>query len=272
MKIGIFAKTFGGTTPAKVLTEAAAAGFSSVQYNMACSGLSSLPEEISNEAAEAVAAASKNTGVTLSAISATYNMAHPSGAVRKAGRRSFAVIAAKARAMGSSLLTVCTGSRDPNDQWRNHPHNVTSDAWGDMVQEFVHLITIAEREDIYLGIEPELGNVVSTPVKAAALIKEMQSKRLRIVFDAANLFENARAPDVRKLIEQGVDRLSGHIALVHAKDRDVKGAPCAPGKGVIDFEHYFKTLRAAGFTGDIIAHGFLAKEASGVYQLLKSIA
>ena len=145
--------------------------------------------------------------------------------------------------MGSNLLTLCTGSRDPNDQWRHHAQNVTSDAWGDMVQEFAHLIAIAEREDIYLGIEPELGNVVSTPAKAAALIKEMQSNRLRIVFDAANLFEQAQTPDVRKLIEQGLDRLSGHIALAHAKDRNAKGAPCAPGKGVIDFSHYLKTLK-----------------------------
>ena len=272
MKIGIFAKTFAGDTPVKVLAASADAGFASAQYNMACSGLSSLPEEISDEVALAVAAASKQIGVGVSAISATYNMAHPSGAVRKAGRRSFAVIAAKAHAMGSNLLTLCTGSRDPTDQWRHHPQNVTSDAWGDMVQEFGHLIAIAEREDIYLGIEPELGNVVSTPAKAAALIKEVQSNRLRVVFDAANLFEQAKAPDVRKLIEQGVERLSGHIGLAHAKDRDAKGVPCAPGKGIIDFSHYLKTLKAAGFDGDIIAHGFAAKDAKDVAQLLKSIA
>lgn len=272
MRIGIFAKTFAGTTPSKVLADSAAAGFACVQYNMACSGLSSLPEEISDEAAADVAAASKQTGVAISAISATYNMAHPSSAVRKAGRKSFAVIAAKAKAMGSNLLTLCTGSRDPNDQWRNHPHNATSDAWGDMVQEFGHLIAIAEQEDIYLGIEPELGNVVSTPAKALALIKEMQSKRLRIVFDAANLFEHAQVADVRRQIEQGVDRLSGHIALAHAKDRNAKGAPVAPGKGIIDFSHYLKTLKAAGFNGDLVAHGFAAEEAAGVAKLLKSIA
>ena len=272
MKIGIFAKTFAGTTPAKVMADAAAAGFKSVQYNMACSGLSSLPEEISDDVAQAVADASKKTGVAVSAISATYNMAHPSGAVRKMGRRSFGVIAAKAQAMGSNLLTVCTGSRDPHDQWRHHEQNNTSDAWGDMVQEFGQLIAIAEREDIFLGIEPELGNVVSTHAKAAALMKEMQSSRLRIVFDAANLFEQSQTADVRKLVEQGVNRLSGHIGLVHAKDRDANGKPCAPGRGVIDFGHYFKTLKAAGFSGDIVAHGFEAKDAAVVAKLLTSLA
>ncbi len=272
MRIGIFAKTFAGTTPAKVFADAGAAGFACVQYNMACSGLSSLPEAISEEVTQAISSASKQTGVSVSALSATYNMAHPSSAVRKMGRKSFAVIAAKAHAMGSNLITVCTGSRDPHDQWKNHPQNASSDAWGDMVQEFGHLIAIAEREDIYLGIEPELGNVVATPAKAAALMKEMQSNRLRIVFDAANLFEHAQVPDVRRLIEQGVDRLSGHIALVHAKDRNSKGVSCAPGKGIIDFSHYLQTLKAAGFNGDIIAHGFAAEEAKGVAGMLKSIA
>jgi sugar phosphate isomerase/epimerase len=129
MRIGIFAKTFPGSTPGMVMQAAAEAGFQSVQYNMACSGLAALPEQISKDVAEAVNAASKASGTAIAAISATYNMIHPDMQIRQAGRKSFEVIAAKARMMGAQLLTVCSGSCDPEDQWRHHPDNAGAQAW-----------------------------------------------------------------------------------------------------------------------------------------------
>jgi len=51
MKLGIFAKTFDGSTPIQVLRAARDAGYDAVQYNMACSGLAPLPETIDPAAA-----------------------------------------------------------------------------------------------------------------------------------------------------------------------------------------------------------------------------
>ncbi len=51
MQIGVFAKSFEGDRPATVLAASRDAGFSTVQYNMACSGLGSLPGTISEDAA-----------------------------------------------------------------------------------------------------------------------------------------------------------------------------------------------------------------------------
>ena len=59
MQLGIFAKTFTGGDPQTVLVAARQAGFKSVQYNMACSGLSSLPAAITDEQALAVAQAAQ---------------------------------------------------------------------------------------------------------------------------------------------------------------------------------------------------------------------
>src|SRR5260370_30289788 len=109
MKVGISAKTFNGATPAAVLSAARQAGYQSVQYNMTCSGLSSLPLAISDETAEAVSAAAAEAGVEIAAVSATYNMIHPNLADREKGRQGFKAIAAAARRMGTRLLTLCTG-------------------------------------------------------------------------------------------------------------------------------------------------------------------
>ena len=74
MRVGVFAKTFEGDHPATVLAASRDAGFSTVQYNMACSGLESLPEAISEDAAREVREASAGTGIGIAAISATYNL------------------------------------------------------------------------------------------------------------------------------------------------------------------------------------------------------
>jgi sugar phosphate isomerase/epimerase len=270
MRIGVFAKTFAGSAPGAVLKAAADAGFQSVQYNMACSGLSALPGQFSDDIAEAVNAASNSAGVALAAISATYNMIHPDLEIRRAGRRSFEAIAAKAGVMGARLLTVCSGSCDAEDQWRHHPDNKGRRAWTDMMREFEHLLEIAELHDIRIGVEPELGNVVSSAAKAGELINTLQSNRVRIVFDAANLFEIADACEQRRTIEQAVALLGPHIEIAHAKDRNADGSFAAAGKGVIDFEHYLAALRAAGFGGDLIAHGLSPEEAPDVAKFLKT--
>ncbi len=55
MRLGIFAKTFPGSDPAAVLGAVKAAGFDAAQYNFACSGLPSMPDEVSPVVACAIA-------------------------------------------------------------------------------------------------------------------------------------------------------------------------------------------------------------------------
>lgn len=268
MRVGIFAKTFAGTTPDAVLAGARAAGYASVQYNFACSGLGALPESIPDATVSAIREASERTGVSIAAISATYNMIHPDINVREAGRRSFAAIAAVAHAAGSNLLTVCTGSRDAADQWRDHPDNQGAGAWQDMIAEFGHLLAIAERHDIFIGVEPELANVVNSAAQARRLIDTMASERIRIVLDPANLFEHEDADTRDGIIDAAIDLLKDRIAIAHAKDRNADGSFATAGRGVIDYPRYIAALKRAGFDGDVITHGLSAEEAPGVAAFL----
>jgi sugar phosphate isomerase/epimerase len=271
MHLGIFAKTFAGDTPDAVLGAAKAAGYGAVQYNMACSGIGALPAVVSDAVADAVAAATKAHGVEIAAISATYNMIHPVMATRLAGRASFAAIAAQARRMGCDVLTVCTGSRDAEDQWRHDPSNQSPSAWAEMLEEFGHLIAIADQHNLQIGVEPELANVVDSAPAALRLIKALGSDRIRIVLDPANLVEEASAEDRREVIETAVDLLADRIVMAHAKDRHADGRFATAGKGVIDFRHFLFTLKQAGFYGPVVTHGLTAAEAPGVAAFLTKL-
>jgi sugar phosphate isomerase/epimerase len=269
MKIGVFAKTFPGNSPEAVLRQSAAAGFEGVQYNMACSGLASMPGEIAPDEARAVAEAARVSGQQVFAVSGTYNMIHPDPSVRRAGERRLAVIAAACRDMGTSLVTVCTGTRDAEDQWRHHPENASAEAWRDLLHSFEVAVRIAEQHGVLLGVEPELANVVSSATAARRLIDEMGSRAIRIVLDPANLAEQAESAERRRIIEQSVDLLAGDIVMAHAKDRAEDGNVATAGKGVIDFGHFLSRLKSVGFDGPIVAHGFEAGEAAEVAQFLR---
>ena len=93
-------------------------------------------------------------------------------------------------------------------------------------------------------------------------------ERLAIVIDPANLFEQADARERRRLVEEATALLGPELAMAHAKDRAADGSFTAPGRGVIDFAHFVRTLGAAGFDGPLVTHGLTAAEAPEVARLL----
>jgi sugar phosphate isomerase/epimerase len=270
MKIGLFAKTFAGTDPRVVLNQCRAAGFQAVQYNMACSGIGSLPEEISPNAAAAVTAAAISNGIEIAAVSATYNMAHPDLAKREAGRRSFQAIAACAKSMGTNLVTVCSGSRDPDDQWRWHPDNDSSESWSQMCREFEALLSIADAQDVLIGVEPEHANIVRSTKAAKRLLDSFSGSRVRIIVDPANLLEGCPKDQLRAVLADTLDLLGPHIALAHVKDRDEAGKVAAAGRGIVDWDHYLGGLKQIGYRGALIAHGMDASDAPYVSDFLRA--
>jgi sugar phosphate isomerase/epimerase len=271
MRLGIFAKTFAGSDPGTVLAASKAAGFACVQYNMACSGLAAMPDALSVQDVAAVSAARGASGVAIAAVSGTYNMIHPDPAMRAKGLAQLEVLLRHAAAMGTGMVTLCTGTRDATDQWRHHPDNGSAEAWRDLVAEMGKACALAEPLGIKLGIEPELANVVDTAPRARLLLDTLQSPALGIVLDPANLFEVATLAEQRDLLSRSVDLLADRIAMAHAKDRDASGGFATAGKGMVDFPHFLGRLRAAGFDGDLVTHGLAAAEAADVARYLSGV-
>jgi sugar phosphate isomerase/epimerase len=272
MQIGVFAKTFPGSEPTGVRAAVRDAGFAVTQFNLVCAGLPSMPDTVPDDAIRSIAAASDASGVTLVALSGTYNMAHPDKAVRDDGLRRLAVVIEAAAKLSTPLVTLCTGTRNPDDQWAHHPDNADLSAWGDMAGEMDKALQLAERHGVDLGIEPEQANIVTSASDAMRLIAEMGSKRLRIVLDPANLFEHASVEEARTIVTEAIEITAGHVAMAHAKDRFADGRFATAGRGVVDFADFVARLKASGFDGPLVTHGLSAEEAPDVARLLKGLA
>lgn len=269
--LGIFAKTFARNTVAERLVAAQSFGFTSIQFNMSCLGLSPMPDHIPLALLQETRTALDRLGMQMVGLSATFNMCHPNEQVRLDGLKRMEVLAKACAPLGNKLLTLCTGTRDPYDKWQYHPDNATASAWLDTCRTMEKAIEIADQYDLYLGIEPELANVVSNVAKAQQLLQEIGGERLRIILDPANLFEQESPPEVKYRISEAVEKLGSHIGMAHAKDRAPDGQFVAPGKGVVPFAHLLKELKRAGIDVPLVAHGFTEAEVPDVAHFLKNV-
>jgi sugar phosphate isomerase/epimerase len=257
MELGIFAKTFPRPTVEQALDAVAAHGLSHVQFNMACVGLPTLPERFDPDLCERVALAFSARGLTMAAVSGTFNMVHPDPSVRAAGLEGLHPLALSCTLMGTSIITLCTGTRDPDDMWRHHPDNAKTTTWNDLTATLRRALTTAEAYGLTLAFEPEVGTVVDSAPRARRLLDEMASPFLKVVIDPANLFHAGELSRMRDVLDEAFGLLGGDVVLAHAKDlsRDGEAGCEAAGTGLLDYDHYIRLLRGAGFDRALVLHG-----------------
>lgn len=258
MKIGIFAKTFRRQTIEELFQASASYGINFLQFNLSCVGLETLPANVSSDLVERISSSARRTNIKLSAISGTFNMAHPSPAIRTENTKRFEVLCKTAARLQIPIITLCTGTRDPVDMWKWHPENNSKEAWVDMVGSMQSVLIVAEKNNVILALEPETENIVNSARRARQLLNELRSPHLRIVIDPANLVDPGL--DQKEVIEESFELLGDSIVLAHAKDRNRDFQPCAAGKGILDFGHYVRCLKNIGFDGSIILHGLEEEE------------
>jgi sugar phosphate isomerase/epimerase len=273
VRIGIFAKTFSRPSLEGVLDAVVGHGIRETQFNMSVAGLPSMPDGIDPALADRLREACARRDVTVAAVSGTFNMAHSEEEVRRDGLRRLGVIAGSCERLGTSTITLCTGTRDREDMWRRHPDNGTPEAWRDMLATVREALETAEEHGVTLAFEPEINNVVHSAEKGRRLLDEMRSPRLKVVMDAANLFD-AEDPARRlsrseQILDEAFEMLGDDIVIVHAKDVRMSGEVVAVGKGDLDYGLYLKHLSEAGFGGPLLMHGLADEEVEGSLAFLR---
>lgn len=256
MRLGIFARTFARSNLEETLDAVQAHGLSQVQFNMMCAGLDPLPNTIPPSVCDRVRNAMTARELTMAAVSGTYNMAHPDNSKRQSGAQRLGALAQVCSFLGTSVITLCSGTRDEHNMWRYHPANGTKQAWTDMLGSMESAVTLAEENDVVLVVEPEVSNVVDSAEKAKRMLGEIQSEHLKIVIDAANLFPTGTLDRQQEILDSAFQLLGEHIIMAHAKDLKADGAAGheAAGTGLLDYDHYIALLRGISFNGPLIMH------------------
>ena len=256
IQLGIFARTFVRPNLDETLDAVKAHGLDCVQFNLSCAGLPTLPDRIDSKFVDLIRTGMTDRSITMAAISGTFNMIDPDIERRYEGLRRLRVLASTSKDMGTSIITLCTGTRDPVDMWRRHPDNNLPEAWSDLLASMQEALQIAEDNEVTLAFEPEVNNVVDSAAKGRRLLNEMRSPRLKVVMDGANLFQAGRLAEMREVLDQAFALLGDQIVIAHAKDlsRDGDAGHEAAGTGLLDYDHYLSLLGTVGFDGPLILH------------------
>jgi sugar phosphate isomerase/epimerase len=251
-QLGIFAKHVSRSTPEELFDALAGFGLDCAQFNATCLGIPTLPDQLDAALWSRVARAAQSAGVKIVALSATFNLLDENKLRLLDNFRRLEVLAQGAIILGTDLLTLCSGTRNQQDMWTYHPQNQSPEAWQEMIDAMQQALEIAVEYDVYLGIEPEVANVVSNANDAMRLISELRSNRIRIVFDPANLYRPPSDPRRdQHVLTDALRLLRDHIAIAHCKDvadpaahQDVERlyAHVAAGVGILDYHHYLSEL------------------------------
>jgi sugar phosphate isomerase/epimerase len=270
MQLGIFAKTFSRPTLEETLDAVIQHDLHCIQFNMTCVGLPSMPEAIDPAVIARIQAEMKSRQITMVAISGTFNMAHPDPQIRRDGLRRLDVLSTVCQAIGTSIITLCTGTRDPKDMWHWHDENTSSAAWHDMLETMSAAVRIAENVGVTLAFEPERANVIYNAHQARELLTCLASPNLKVVLDPANIIDGRNPAAIADVIDEAFDLLGDDIVMAHAKDKDPNDGFCAAGKGVLDYARYLKHLDDMHFEGALIIHSLEEWEVDTSVQFLRN--
>ncbi|MCU1493636.1 MAG: hypothetical protein JWO62_1400 [Acidimicrobiaceae bacterium] len=274
---GIFARIFPRPTAREVALAVASAGFSLVQLNLSSFGLPTLPdpgaEPDDRPDYNGIGDAFASEGVAVWGLSATYNMIHPDVTRRRRDTAAAVELIASARSLGAGVVTLCTGTRDPDNMWRAHASNHDPDAWNDMRASLDELLHAAAESGVRLGIEPEAANVVGDARSARRLLDELGAAEslVGIVLDPANLLTTATIDHQERILTEAFGELGPAVVCIHAKDVG-GGGFSAPGTGGLDFGLVYRLRQSLPRSVPVIIQDTPEPDASEVRGFLRSLA
>jgi sugar phosphate isomerase/epimerase len=247
-------------------------GLAHVQLGLACVGLPDVVEAMPAGLPERFGRAAVERGLTIASVQGTFNMCHPDAEHRRAGLRGLRLLAESCEAMGTSVIHICTGTRNTESMWRRHPENGRPEAWRDMAACVREAAAIAREARVVLSFEPEVNNIVDSARKARRLLDETGSAHLKVTMDPANLFHAGQLPRMKEVLEEAFALVGKDLAQAHAKDldRDGDAGHKAAGEGLLDYDLYLRLLRKYEFKGPLLLHGLSRAQVAGCVRFLRT--
>lgn len=257
MELGIFSRTYETDNLEETFRKMKQDKLTHTQFNLSSVGLSTLPDTISQDTLTHIHTLTEFYGITIDALSGTFNMIDPDEEVRQQGCEQFRTQCEIAKELHIPVISLCTGSKNPESKWKWHDDNLKQSSWDDLMCSTDKILTYAEDNHIILGVETEASNIINTPERAAKYLEACGSASVKIIMDAANLFLPQQVSQMHHILDEAFDILGEDIILAHAKDFTFDGSIhfVGAGEGILDFSYYLSLLKKHHYTGPLIMHG-----------------
>ena len=173
------------------------------------------------------------------------NLIHPDEKTRQNNLKYVAENIEAADRIGCRMVTMVTGSCDPEYYIAMHPDNWTRKTWKISLDSVRQLIRDTSGCTTSLGIEAVITTNIDCPASHKRLIEDIGDPRCKVCLDPTNMMSFERYYHSTELLNECFDLLGEDIIGCHAKDTFIlKNKMLAyiteipPGQGVQDYETY----------------------------------
>ena len=274
MQVGTMSGTFQRPTLEESLDASLEQDIRHLQFNWGSAHPSGPLPEVIDEIAAYARTEFEKRDMVVAAVAGNANMVDIDPDKRQKAIDKVLMIISACAKIGTNVIATCTGSRNPESMWRDHPDNQSEKTWKILRNTLEKILPAAEAAGVNIAFEPEYNNVCQNAYLSRRLIDEMASPRLKVVMDAANIFGKDDLSRMTEVLDEAFDLLGDYVAIAHGKDLDHGGdaGHLAAGTGKLDYEHYVKLLCGLSFDVPIILHGITEEQLPESAAMIRSHA
>jgi len=274
MQVGTMSGTFQRPTLEESLDASLEQDIRHLQFNWGSAHPSGPLPEVIDEIAAYARTEFEKRDMVVAAVAGNANMVDIDPEKRQKAIDKVLMIIPACAKIGTNVIATCTGSRNPESMWRDHPDNQSEETWKILRDTLEKILPAAEAAGVNIAFEPEYNNVCQNAYLSRRLIDEMASPRLKVVMDAANIFGKDDLSRMTEVLDEAFDLLGDYVAIAHGKDLDHGGdaGHLAAGTGKLDYEHYVKLLCGLSFDVPIILHGITEEQLPESAAMIRSHA
>jgi len=241
MKIGVRAHDFGRQSVESLAEPIKEAGFACVQLapTKAIEGIGSFGD-ITESCLEAIQTAFTRSKIEITVLGCYIEPSVTDTALRLKNVDIFKNNLTNAKKLGVKIVGTETTNLDIDT-----PISKREKIYALLKDSVLRMVEQAEKEDVFVGIEPVAEHTLNTPELARRLLDEVNSNKLKIIFDPVNLVLPCTIHEQDKIFQQFFDLLGNEIVAVHMKDIAIENNQKAwrkIGCGVINYDLIFDWL------------------------------
>ncbi len=196
------------------------------------------PEKLTEEYALRVRQDFDESGLECAVLGCYLNLADPNPERRARTQEIYKAHLRFAAKIGARVVGTETYA-NPESRFAE-PAPQSEEAFRLFMDSLKPVVRCAEETGAELAVEPVWYHIVSTPERAARMLEELPSDRLRIILDAVNLIAPEKADQAEEIIRRAISLLGDRVRILHMKDYVItpegKMDACACGLGSMRYE------------------------------------
>ena len=214
MKIGVRAHDFGRQTADELAANVKNAGFDCVQLATAkaIAGINSF-EDITEAHMHDIGISFGQKTLEITVLGCYIEPSLPDKEERLKNVEIFKKNLAYAKQLNIPIVGTETTGMDINA-----PVDHREKIYQLLKDSVLRMVEVAEKENVFIGIEPVAEHTLNTPELARRLLDEIGSKQLKIIFDPVNLVLPNTISNQNEIFNKTLDLLGQEIVAMHIKD------------------------------------------------------